>query len=60
MTYLDDWLQKREPTSTIFKNNAVLRVLSSFGSESVFGSMNGAFGWHFPKYLKVSFVDAGS
>lgn len=60
MTYLDDWLQKREPTSTIFKNNAVLRVLSSFGSESVFGSMNGAFGWHFSKYLKVSFVDAGS
>jgi hypothetical protein len=60
MTYLDDWLQKREPTSTIFKNNAVLRVLSSFGSESVFGSMNGALGWHFSKYLKVSFVDAGS
>jgi hypothetical protein len=44
MTYLEDWLQKREPTITMFKNNAVLRVLSSFESESVSGSIKGAFG----------------
>jgi hypothetical protein len=58
MTYLEDWLQKREPTITMFKNNAVLRVLSSFESESVSGSIKGAFGWHFSKYLQVSLADA--
>lgn len=44
MTYLEDWLQKREPTSTMFKNSAVFRVRISLESESVSGSMNGAFG----------------